>query len=119
MLCLTITSTKEIFTVEKDNKEDNSIAIYTVLSILIKMKNTLGLEATLEYVEKYLHTIEKHNPQVKDAVSHAVQLISVEKIYKEAMHCEKEWFSIPTDHYYFNFHEPWIKKSNPADPFSR
>ena len=72
------------------HNEQNSIAIYTVLSILIKMKNSLGLEATLEYVDKYLGTIEKHNPQVKHAVSQALQLISVEKIYKEAMHCEKE-----------------------------
>ena len=72
------------------NNEPNNVAIYTVLSILIKMKNSLGLEATLEYIDKYLCTIEKYNPQIKDAVSQAIQLISVERIYKEAMHCEKE-----------------------------
>ena len=72
------------------NDEHNTIAIYTVLSILVKMKNSLGLEAALEYIDKYLTTIEKHNPKIKDATSLAIKFISVEKIYKEAMRCEKE-----------------------------
>ncbi len=68
----------------------NMVAIYTVLSILVKMKNSLGLEATLEYIDKYLSTIEKHNPKIKHAASLAIKLISVEKIYNEAVHCEKK-----------------------------
>ena len=68
----------------------NTVPIYTVLSILVKMKNSLGLEAMLEYIDKYLCTIEKHNPQIKYAASLAINLISVEKIYKEAMSCEKK-----------------------------
>lgn len=72
------------------NNENNTIAIYTVLSILMKMKNSLGLEAALEYIDKYLSTIEKHNPQIKSATALAIKLISVEKIYQEAMRCEKE-----------------------------
>ena len=69
---------------------DNMIAIYTVLSILIKMKRLLGLEAMLEYIQRYLETIEKRHPPIKQAVSQAIQLISVEKIYKEAVNCEKD-----------------------------
>ena len=69
---------------------NNTIAVYTVLSILIKMQHRLGLEAMLEYMEKYLCTIEKHNPQMKYAASLAINLISVEKIYKEATDCEKK-----------------------------
>ena len=74
----------------KHHNEDNTIAIYTVLSILVKMKNSLGLEAALEYIDKYLSTIEKHNPKIKAATSLAIKFISVEKIYKEAMDCEKK-----------------------------
>ena len=68
----------------------NMVAIYTVLSILIEMKKTLGLEATLEYIDRYLSTIEQHNPQIKHAASLAIKLISVEKIYNEAVHCQKK-----------------------------
>ena len=69
--------------------ENSIIAIYTVLSILIKMQDELGLEAMLEYVNKYLRVIEKDNPQIKYAVSRALQLISLEKIYKETVYEKK------------------------------
>lgn len=63
----------------------NSIAIYTVLCILRRMKEQLGLEAMLEYLDKYLATIETHNPQLKAAVEKAMGMMSVEKMYREAM----------------------------------
>lgn len=63
----------------------NSIAIYTVLCILRRMKQEVGLEAMLEYLDKYLGTIEAHNPQVKSAVEKALGMMSVEKMYREAM----------------------------------
>ena len=69
---------------------NNMIAIYTVLSILLRMRQRLGLEAMLEYIKRYLETIEKREPSIKDAVSQAVDLISIEKIYKEAGHCQKD-----------------------------
>ena len=90
MLFLRVNSTMEVFVMIDHNNEHNTIAIYTVLSILVKMKNTLGLEASLEYVDKYLTTIEKYNPKIKDATALAIKFISVEKIYKEAMSCEKK-----------------------------
>ena len=63
----------------------NSIAIYTVLCILRRMKQEVGLEAMLEYLDKYLGTIETHNPRLKHAVAKALGLMSVEKMYREAM----------------------------------
>lgn len=63
----------------------NSISIYTVLCILRRMKEELGLEAMLEYYGKYLEIIETHNPELKSAVNKALALMSVEKMYKDAM----------------------------------
>lgn len=60
---------------------ENTIAIFTTLSILIKMKDHLGLEAMLEYMQFYLTTIEQHNPRFKGAVEQALSLMNVEKIH--------------------------------------
>lgn len=68
--------------------DHNMVAIYTVLSILLKMKNSLGLEAMLEYIGKYLEVMEVQHPGMKEAVAKALSLISVEKIYKEAGSCK-------------------------------
>ena len=66
---------------------ENTIAIFTTLSILLKMKNQLGLEAMIEYMEFYLLTIEKHNPRFKGAVEQALSLMSVSKIYSSMRAC--------------------------------
>ena len=63
----------------------NSIPTYTVLCVLGKMKHELGLEAMLEYTEKYLEIIDNHNPRLKAAVAKALSMMSVEKIYADAM----------------------------------
>ena len=63
----------------------NSIAIYTVLCILRRMKREVGLEAMLEYLDKYLETTETHNARLKLAVAKALWMMSVEKMYREAM----------------------------------
>ena len=68
----------------------DAIAIYTVLRILLKMQKILGLEAMLEYIAKYLDTIDKNNPHIKYAVSRATRLINIEKIYKEAVYNENQ-----------------------------
>jgi len=62
-----------------------TIGIYTVLSVLMVMKSQLGLEAMLEYTSRYLRILEKHNPDVKDAVVKALKIVDVEVIYKDAM----------------------------------
>ncbi len=63
---------------------ENTVAIYTMLSVLQKMRRQLGLEAMLDYVGSYMGTIEAHNPKVRLAVAIATKMIDVEKIYKEA-----------------------------------
>ena len=63
----------------------HSIAVYTVLRVLCRMRTQLGLEAMLEYLDKYLETVEAHNPQLKEAVVKALEVMSVEKMYGEAM----------------------------------
>ena len=64
--------------------QDHAVAIYTVLSILFRMRQELGLEAMLEFMGKYRQTVEEHNPKIKNAVSQALSIISVQKIFKEA-----------------------------------
>lgn len=60
---------------------NNTVAVYTVLTILIKMKNMLGLEAMVDYMAQYCSTIERNNPKMKIAVNEALSLISIEKLY--------------------------------------
>ena len=62
----------------------NIITVYTVLSVFVKMKEKLGLEAMLEYMARYIEILGKDNPQMKHAVAHALTLIDVQKIYREA-----------------------------------
>ena len=68
----------------------NAVTIYTMLSILLTMKRTLGMEAMLEYMEQYITIIDKHNPEFKFAVIRALSCISMEKLYKDAMTCDEQ-----------------------------
>ena len=68
----------------------NTVAIYTVLTILMKMKAELGLEAMLEYIGKYLETIENIHPDMMAAVAKALSMMSIDKIYKEAICGDKK-----------------------------
>ena len=63
----------------------NIIAIYTLLNVLLKMRRELGLEAMLQYMENYRRWLGAYNPKLQCAVLRALELIDVEKIYKEAM----------------------------------
>ena len=67
-----------------------SIDIYTVLTVLCAMKNRLGLEAMLDYIDRYLHIVNKNNPRLRGAVQRALTQISVEKIHRDAMRPDKE-----------------------------
>ncbi|HOW36582.1 MAG TPA: hypothetical protein PL155_09265 [Candidatus Omnitrophota bacterium] len=62
---------------------DSIVAVYTVLCVLMEMRLRLGLEAMLEYLEKYVSIIGAHNPQMKNAVTTALKNINVDKIYRE------------------------------------
>ncbi len=64
---------------------DNPVAVYTVLCILRDMRSELGLEAMLEYMGEYLGAIERSNPELKGAVARAMTLVSVGKMYRDAV----------------------------------
>ncbi|MCD4728881.1 MAG: hypothetical protein K8R46_14580 [Pirellulales bacterium] len=68
----------------------NTVAIYTILSILRRMKRELGIEAMHEYIENYCRVIEENNPKFNEAVKHALRLMNVEKLYQNAMEKEKK-----------------------------
>lgn len=63
----------------------DSIAVYTVLTILRKMRKQLSLECMIEYMDVYLLTIENHNGRLKDAVDKALAQASISGIYRKAM----------------------------------
>jgi hypothetical protein len=70
--------------------KNNAVAIYTLLAILLKVKNTMGLEAMLEYIEHYQNLIERHNPDFKDAVRAALAMMPIEKMYRDMTENEKQ-----------------------------
>lgn len=63
--------------------KDNAIAIYTGLAILTRIKNQVGLEAMLEYMQHYQELIERHNPGFRQAVGGALAIMDVEKLYRD------------------------------------
>jgi hypothetical protein len=63
----------------------NLVTIYTTIRILEAMRKQLGLEAMLEYIEKYLTLIEKDNPQLQTAVTQALTLMKVERLYRDTV----------------------------------
>ena len=69
---------------------DNTMAIYTVLRILMRLKDQLGIEAMLEYIKQYLALIDRNNPEIDGAVSYVLSRLSVEKLYGDAMHGTKK-----------------------------
>ena len=70
---------------KSSQKSNNWISIYTTFRILQQMKSQLGLEAMLEYIDQYQRMIETHNPKFKVIIERAFNMMSVEKLYKDAM----------------------------------
>lgn len=63
----------------------NEITIYTVMKVLARMKDQLGLEAMLQYIERYSLFIEKQNPELKKTVRNAIVNLDVVNMYIEGM----------------------------------
>lgn len=63
--------------------KNNTISIYTILAILTQIKNQVGLEAMLEYMDHYQKPIERHNPDFRQAVAGALAIMDVEKLYQD------------------------------------
>jgi hypothetical protein len=68
---------------------EHTVAFYTFVSILLKMKKELGLEAMLEYMVKYLTMIDSHNPKVAVAVGKALNVLPVDLIFNELTKYDK------------------------------
>ena len=63
----------------------NTLAVYTVLKTLRKMKQELGLEAMLQYADRYAGNLELHNPRLKYAVAVALEFVDVKKTYSKSL----------------------------------
>ena len=71
-------------------RSEELIAVYTAVSILFRIRKTLGLEAMIEYMERYLAAIEKHNSRLKTAVNLALSFTNVEKMYNDVVRPEEK-----------------------------
>lgn len=65
-------------------KITDSIAVYTQLVILLRMRHELGLEAMLEYLDAYVGMVQCSNPELRRAVDKALSVMSVRQIYRRA-----------------------------------
>ncbi len=63
--------------------KDNAMTLYTMLAILMRIKSQVGLEAMLEYIEHYQTLMDRHNPDLKQAVQGVLELMDVEKMYRD------------------------------------
>jgi hypothetical protein len=59
--------------------------IYIALRILKEMKDTLGLEAMLDYIERYLVATQQSCYELKQVCDGIIGRIDIEKIYREIM----------------------------------
>ena len=65
-----------------------AVTTYTAMCILREMKKRMGLEAMIEYQENYVRLIERYNPNLKMAVTRALAIMDVERMYKDARYEE-------------------------------
>ena len=69
------------------------VTIYVLMVVLSQMKQRLGLEAVLEYIEKSKSNLEKDNPTLTNSVKYALTTVNIEKIYKDASYEQEEYKS--------------------------
>ena len=65
------------------------IAIYTVLMVLINMRERLGIEAMVDFLERYTRTIERINPDIKEAVNDELLDRALHGLYETVCGYEK------------------------------
>ncbi len=76
-------------TIQAKRSDANTIAVYTAMRILLEMRHQLGFEAMLEYIDRYLGTVESCTPEMKLAVTKALSLINVKSLYADFRPYEK------------------------------
>lgn len=68
--------------------QQHCLTLYTMLTILHRMRRDVGVEAALEYLEKTLHAIEREEFPYKQVVNAVLNLVSVDHLYREM--CQDE-----------------------------
>jgi hypothetical protein len=63
-------------------KENSLIQTYTVMRILLALRNQCGIEGMLEYIEKYCSHVAQDNPKFVMAVDSALKLTDLDKLYQ-------------------------------------
>lgn len=61
-----------------DNK---SIPVYTIMLTLQRMKKTLGVEATLEFIDSYANACKTVNPEMAKEVENVLQDNAINALY--------------------------------------
>jgi len=59
------------------------IAVYTMMKVLSRMRAELGLEACLEYMDKFITKIGGNSSNLNKAVEYILRNIDIENIYQE------------------------------------
>lgn len=67
-----------------------AVAVYTVLTILLKMRKNLGLEAMSDFLDSYTAAVEKINPDLKNSVIEALSERAIYNLYEAVSSYEKE-----------------------------
>lgn len=62
---------------------DHMMAFYTLIAILLKMRNEQGLEAMLDYMTAFKAAIDSHNPQLSQAVTQSLTRNLTGEIYEQ------------------------------------
>ncbi|MFA5088121.1 MAG: hypothetical protein WC552_03700 [Candidatus Omnitrophota bacterium] len=65
--------------------KENTLVVYTILLIMVKMRKELGLEVMLEYMDKYVAITAEHHPKLRYAVGEALSMFSIKKMYQDMM----------------------------------
>ena len=67
-----------------------TLTIYIVMRILKLIRGQMGLEAMLEYIDKYLEKNENRHPQFPKAFSLAMKNKKLETIYENTVHYQND-----------------------------
>ena len=59
-----------------------TVAVYTVLLVLMTMRERLGIEAMVGFLERYTATIERLNPEIRQAVNHELLERALHGLYE-------------------------------------
>ena len=67
----------------------HTIAVYTTMRTLRAIRNQLGLEAMLEFIERYTAAIETVEPLVAETAAEVLAEYQIEKVYQGVLDFKK------------------------------